>query len=82
MISPPVTGTVDPAALRQELSIEEPADIRSPLFLRFIIRLSELLDRDIPPADYPLLASLGGCIDYLDGSKLREVQALRTSPLV
>ena len=65
MIRIPITVTVDPIALRQELSLTEPVDIRSPLFQRFIIRLSERLDVDIPREDYPLLATVGGCFDYI-----------------
>jgi hypothetical protein len=56
---------VDPVAIREELSLKENADIRSPLFQRFIIRVSERLDLDIPVADYPQLATVSGCVDYL-----------------
>lgn len=65
MIDSPNSLTADPIAIRQELSLREPADIRSPAFQRFIIRLSERLDLDIPREDYPLLATVGGCFDYL-----------------
>jgi hypothetical protein len=61
MISP----AVDPVAIRQELALKLPAAIRSPLFQRFVIRISERLDLDIPLADYPLLATETGCHDYL-----------------
>lgn len=57
--------SADPVALRQELSLNDPADIGSSAFLRFVIRLSERLDRDIPREDYPKLATVGGCFDYL-----------------
>jgi hypothetical protein len=57
--------TADPVAIRQELSLKEPVDIRSSAFQRFVIRLSERLDRDIPREDYPLLATVGGCFDYI-----------------
>ncbi len=68
MISIPISVTVDPIAIRQDLSLTEPVDIRSPLFQRFIIRLSERLDVDIPREDYPLLATVGGCFDYITRS--------------
>ncbi len=62
---PPKTSA-DPVAIRQELHLlQEPADIRSPAFERFIIRLSERLDLDIPRKDYPLLATVSGCFDYI-----------------
>ena len=60
------TDTVDPLAIRQELKLEDPVDIRSSAFQRFVIRLSERLDRDIPREDYPLLATVGGCFDYIE----------------
>ncbi len=58
-------ATVDPRALRQELSLREPVDIRSALFLRFVIRLSERLDIDIPREDYPQLVTVTGCFEYI-----------------
>lgn len=59
------TPSADPVAIRQELHLQDPADIRSSAFLRFVIRLSERLDRDIPREDYEQLATLGGCFDYI-----------------
>ncbi len=56
---------VDCRALRQELELREPADIRSSVFLRFVIRLSERLDFDIPREDYPRLATVNGCHEYV-----------------
>lgn len=51
-------------AIRQELSLNDPVDIRSSVFLRFVIRLSERLDVDIPREVYPQLATVDGCSDY------------------
>lgn len=65
-----VTGvTVDPIAIRQELKLNDPVDIRSSAFLRFVIRLSERLDLDIPREDYPQLATVGGCRDYISRAR-------------
>ncbi len=36
-------------------------------FLNFITALHEALGVDIPEADYPRLATLAGCIEYLGG---------------
>ena len=55
----------DPIALHQELSMQEPIDIGSSTFMRFVIRLSERLDFDIPREDYPKLATLVGCCYYV-----------------
>jgi len=56
---------VDPQALRQQLSIPDDVDPRSPHFLRFVIRLSEALDVDIPEAHRSSLATLKGCLEYV-----------------
>jgi hypothetical protein len=56
---------VDPVALRQELSMNDPVDPRSSTFLRFVIRLSERLDLDIPREDYPQLVTVPGCREYI-----------------
>lgn len=51
--------------------IEPDADFRDQMdldsmdFLNFIIALHEATGIDIPERDYPQLASLNGCIDYL-----------------
>lgn len=57
--------TADPQALREELTLNEPVDIRSPTFQRFVIRLSERMDFDIPREDYAKLATLAGCSEYV-----------------
>lgn len=64
MISEPDV-TADPLALRQELALKEPVDINSAAFQRFVIRLSERLDLDIPREDYPRLATVRGCSEYI-----------------
>ena len=69
MISTETYVTADPIAIRQELALTEPVDIRSSLFQRFVIRFGERLDVDIPQKDYPLLATVGGCFDYIGKSR-------------
>lgn len=66
MISTVTGATADPIAIRQELKLYDPVDIRSSAFQRFVIRLSERLDVDIPREDYPRLATIGGCFDYFN----------------
>ena len=56
---------VDPRAVREELSVEDPADVRSHEFLRFVMRVCESLDVDIPRQDYERLITLDGSIEYL-----------------
>lgn len=45
--------------------MQEPVDLKSPTFLRFVIRLSERLDVDIAREDYPQLATVSGCREYI-----------------
>ena len=59
------SATVDPAAIRQELQLGDSLDIQSPAFMRFLIRFNEHFDTDIPREDYPLLATVGGCVAYI-----------------
>lgn len=61
-----ISRAVDPVALRQELAMSEPSDIHSQTFLRFIIRLSERLNFDIPREDYPKLATREGAVRYVN----------------
>lgn len=56
---------VDPKALRDELRLADPADIRSMPFLRFVMRLSEALDVDVAPHDYPRLATVASSVEFV-----------------
>ena len=55
-----LTGVNDGAGLQAEL------DLDSLDFLNFVIALQELTGLVIPEQDYPQLASLGGCLNYLE----------------
>lgn len=56
---------VDARAIREQLSLTEEADVHSPVFLRFIVRLSEALNHDIPTEHYGELTTLPGCREYM-----------------
>jgi acyl carrier protein len=43
-------------------------------FLNFIIAVHETLRVDVPESDYPQLATLGGCVDYLARARGERVQ--------
>jgi hypothetical protein len=58
---------VDPRALREQLSLGAEADVGSAEFLRFVVRLSEALDVDIPVEDYRRLTTEAGCFAWLEG---------------
>jgi acyl carrier protein len=65
---------VDPKApLRDQL------DIDSMDFLNFVIALHKELNLEIPESDYPQLATLSGCISYLQGTEERAQLAGETS---
>ncbi len=56
---------VDPRALREQLSLSDEADLASINFLRFVVRLSEAMNRDIPNHEWAQLVTLQGCFAYL-----------------
>jgi acyl carrier protein len=48
-----------------EADFRDQLDIDSMDFLNFVIALHEATGLEIPEKDYPQLASLNGCIEYL-----------------
>jgi acyl carrier protein len=60
-IAPDVdVSTTDPA-----VSLQEQFDLDSLDFFNFVVALHERLGVDVPERDYPELATLDGCVDYL-----------------
>jgi acyl carrier protein len=51
--------------IEPDAEFRDQMDLDSMDFLNFIIALHEATGIDIPERDYPQLASLNGCIDYL-----------------
>jgi acyl carrier protein len=47
------------------VSFRDQLDIDSMDFLNFVIAVHEALHVEIPEADYPKLATLNGCVEYL-----------------
>lgn len=72
------SSSVDPKALREQLALHDPADTRSSGFLRFILRLSEALDVDLPPQEHQQLATLDGCYAFI-ASQRRASSALSSA---
>ncbi len=64
-----VAPDIDPADVRPGIDLRQELDIDSMDYLGFIIRLHERFAVEIPEADYPRLATLEGCVDYL-GARL------------
>jgi acyl carrier protein len=64
-----VLGQIAPEAdlsqIKTDLRIRDQLDIDSMDLLNWVIGLHKELNVEIPEADYPKLATLDGCIDYL-----------------
>lgn len=60
-----VAPEADPSRIKPNLRIRDQLDIDSMDLLNFVIGLHKEFKVDIPEADYPQLATLDGCIDYL-----------------
>jgi acyl carrier protein len=62
-------GEIAPEAnldrIKPDVSFRQQLDIDSMDFLNLIIALHKTLGVEIPERDYPQLATLRGCIDYL-----------------
>lgn len=60
-----IAPEADLATLRPDVGLREQLDLDSMDFLNFIIALHKELQVDIPENDYPKLATLHGCTEYL-----------------
>ena len=64
-----VLGQIAPEAdlseIRPNIRIRDQLDIDSMDLLNWVIGLHKELKVDIPEVDYPRLATLDGCVDYL-----------------
>jgi acyl carrier protein len=64
-----ILGQIAPEAdlsqIKPDLRIRDQLDIDSMDLLNFVIGLHKELEVEIPETDYPKLATLHGCIDYL-----------------
>jgi acyl carrier protein len=60
-----VAPDVDAAALDASRPFRDQFDFDSMDQLNFVVGLHKRLGVDVPETDYPQLASLAGCLDYL-----------------
>jgi acyl carrier protein len=60
-----IAPEADLEALDADVELHEQIDIDSMDFLNFVIGLNAATGVDIPERDYPQLATLEGCIEYL-----------------
>jgi len=56
---------IDPREVGPDTDLREDLELDSMDFLNFAIALHERFGIDIPEADYPHLATIDGCVDYL-----------------
>jgi acyl carrier protein len=59
-----VAPEVDTSSLAPAVAFRDQVDLDSVDYLNFALELEKRLGVPIPDADYPLLASLQGCLDY------------------
>jgi acyl carrier protein len=60
-----IAPEADLTQLKPEVSIRDQLDVDSMDFLNFVIALHQTLHVEIPEADYPQVATLTGCVEYL-----------------
>ena len=60
-----IAPEADLSTLKADVSFRDQLDVDSMDLLNFVIALHAALHVDIPEADYPRLATLAGCVDYL-----------------
>lgn len=64
-----ILGGIAPEAdltqIKPQVSFREQIDIDSMDFLNFVIGLKKELGVEVPEADYPKVASLDGCVEYV-----------------
>lgn len=66
-----IAPEADLSALEADVSFRDQLDVDSMDLLTFVIALHTRLHVDIPEVDYPKLATLSGCVDYLAAAGAR-----------
>lgn len=64
-----VAPDVDPGTLDAALPFRDQFDFDSMDQLNFVVSLHKRLGVDVPETDYPQLATLAGCVDYLSRAR-------------
>lgn len=67
-----VAPEADLGALEDDVDLREQLDIDSMDFLNFVIGINEATGVEIPERDYPQLATLHGCVEYLTARAMTE----------
>jgi acyl carrier protein len=66
-----IAPEADLSTLKPDVSFRDQLDVDSMDLLNFVIALHVALHVAIPEADYPKLATLDGCVDYLTAASAR-----------
>jgi acyl carrier protein len=66
-----IAPEADLAALHGDVGFRDQLDLDSMDVLNFVVGLHTALGVDIPEADYPKLATLDACVDYLEARSAR-----------
>jgi len=62
-----IAPEADLSQINPDVSFRDQLDIDSMDFLNFVIALDKELGIEVPEVDYPKLATLNGCVEYLSG---------------
>ncbi len=60
-----IAPEADPASIAPDVPFRDQLDLDSMDLLNFVVALHTALGVEIPEADYPKLATLDGCVEYL-----------------
>jgi len=60
-----IAPEADPSQIKANVSLRDQLDIDSMDFLNFALALHNEFHVEIPERDYPKLATLDGCVEYL-----------------
>ena len=58
-----------PASIKPDVNLRDQLDLDSMDILNFVVALHAALGVEIPESDYPKLATLEGCVEYLASSQ-------------
>jgi acyl carrier protein len=64
-----IAPEADLASLAPEIGLRDQLDLDSMDILNFVVGLHAALGVEIPESDYPKLATLDGCVDYVAAAR-------------
>ena len=64
-----IAPEADLASLAPDVGLRDQLDLDSMDILNFVVGLHAALGVEIPESDYPKLATLDGCVDYLAAAR-------------